>query len=196
MVSKWSLIGVAVLLLSACTQEAVRDNVKPDKPIVKLDKSDQRTFNKALWNIKEKHYTKANTILDKLIAKYPGAAGPYANKGIIYSKRKKYDKAVKYFLKALENNASLVQARNHLAVVYRVQGKFTQAKEMLEAAIATDPYYANAYYNLGILYELYLQKPEKALENYQLYLDLKKSGDKRVAQWVSLLQRQIKAGKK
>jgi len=89
----------------------------------------------------------------------------------------------------------LVQVRNHLAVIYRKKGKFSKAKDMLDAAIATDPYYANAYYNLGILYELYLQVPEKALENYQLYLDLKKQGDKRVAQWVSLLQRQLKAAK-
>ena len=80
-------------------------------------------------------------------------------------------------------------------MLFRKQGRFTDARHMLEQAIVSDPYYALAYYNLGILYELYLQEPEKALENYQLYLDLMKQGDKQVEQWVSLLQRQIKAGK-
>lgn len=193
--NKWSVIGLVVLLMTACSQETIKENVKPDKPVVKLAESDQRAYNKALWDIKEKRFTKAHVILDKLILKYPEAAGPYANKGVIFAKRKMNDKAESYFLKALDKNPKLVQARNHLAVVYRIKGKFKQAKAMLDAAIATDPYYANAYYNLGILYELYLQVPEKALENYQLYLDLKKSGDKQVAQWVSILQRQIKAGK-
>lgn len=193
--NKWGVIGLVVLIMTACSQETINENVKPDKPVVKLAESDQRAYNKALWDIKEKRFTNAHVILDKLILKYPEAAGPYANKGVIFSKRKMYDKAESYFLKALDKNAKLVQARNHLAVVYRIKGKFKQAKAMLDAAIVTDPYYANAYYNLGILYELYLQVPEKALENYQLYLDLKKSGDKQVAQWVSILQRQIKAGK-
>lgn len=195
MFNKWSLIGFVVLLLTACAQEVIKHPVKVDKPVVKLLESDQRVYNKALWDIKEKRFAKANVILDKLILKYPRAAGPYANKGVIFARKDKLDKAEQYFLKALANNAKLVQARNHLAVVYRKKGKFIQAKNMLDAAIAADPYYANAYYNLGILYELYLQEPEKALENYQLYLDLKKTGDKQVAQWVSLLQRQIKAGR-
>ncbi len=195
MFHKRSLVVIAVLLLSACAQELVKEPVKQGKPVVRLAESDQRVYNKALWDIKEKRFTKAGVILDKLILKYPGAAGPYANKGVIYAKKNKLDKAEEYFLKALANNKNLVQARNHLAVVYRKKGKFTLAKDMLDAAIVTDPYYANAYYNLGILYELYLQVPEKALENYQLYLDLKKDGDKQVAQWVSLLRRQIKRGK-
>ncbi|MCK4710661.1 MAG: tetratricopeptide repeat protein [Gammaproteobacteria bacterium] len=195
---KWNIIWLVLLMLAGCALEDVKEPVKsqkPEKQQVVLAESDKRAYNKALRGIKAKRYKKALVILNKLLKKYPDAAGPLANKGIIYVKQKKQDKAEKYFLKALDRNENLVQVRNHLAVIYRKQGKFSQAKDMLDAAIATDPYYANAYYNLGILYELYLQIPEKALENYQLYLDLKKQGDKRVAQWVSLLQRQLKAKK-
>ena len=195
---KWNVIWLILLLLSGCALEDVKEPVeslKPEKPQVVLAESDKRAYNKALKDIKAKRYKKALTILNKLLKKYPDAAGPLANKGIVYVRQNKQDKAEEFFLKALDRNEKLVQVRNHLAVIYRKKGKFSEAKDMLDAAIATDPYYANAYYNLGILYELYLQVPEKALENYQLYLDLKKQGDKRVAQWVSLLQRQLKAAK-
>ena len=194
MYRKWSFI-IILLLISGCAQESVKTTTKPDKPQVVLADSDKRLYNKALWDIKKKRYKKAEVILNKLISKYPDASGPLPNKGVIYSVRKDLAEAEKLFLQALSKNKNLVQARNYLAVLYRKQGKFKEAKDMLDAAIAADPYYANAYYNLGILYELYLQKPEKALENYQLYLDLKKDGDKQVSQWISLLQRQISAGK-
>lgn len=190
-------IWIVLLLLTGCAQEIVRDvsPVKPEKPQVVLSAADKQAYNKALANIKSKKYKKAEVILDSLLKKYPDAAGVLANKGIIFVKRKDLDNAETYFLKALEKNEKLVQVRNHLAVLYRKKGEFNKARDMLDAAIATDPYYANAYYNLGILYELYLQVPEKALANYQLYLDLKKGGDKQVSQWVSLLQRQLKAAK-
>jgi len=192
---KWNYVWLVLILMSGCAQEAVREVVKPAKPQVVLAAADKRAYNQALGHIKSKRYKKAEAILNKLLKKYPTAAGPLANKGIIYVKRNKLKKASEYFVKALKINEKLTQVRNHLAVIYRKQGKFTEAKSMLDAAIATDPYYANAYYNLGILYELYLQVPEKALENYQLYLDLKKGGDKQVSQWVSLLQRQIRSAK-
>lgn len=193
---KIKLIALVVAFLSGCAQEAVKVTVKPEPPVVQLSEPDKRVYNKALWDIKEKRFSKALVILNNLIKKYPDASGPLANMGVIFSKTNKEDEAEKYFLMALAKNKKLVQARNYLAVLYRKKGKFTEARDMLNAAIVIDPYYANAYYNLGVLYELYLQKPEKALENYQLYLDLKKGGDKQVALWVSLLQRQIKAGNK
>lgn len=194
----WVLICLLLALMSGCSQDAVKqqaESKKPAKPKVVLAAADKQSYKKALKLIQAKQYKKAGARLDQLLAKYPEAAGPIANKGIIFTRQQKYDKAEAYFLKALKINDKLVQVRNHLAVLYRIQGKFKQARDMLDAAIATDPYYANAYYNLGILYELYLQVPEKALENYQLYLDLKENGDKQVSQWVSLLQRQLKASK-
>ena len=189
-------VWLLLVVVAGCSQDVVKQQtIKPTKPQVVLAEKDKQAYQKALSHIKSRRYKKAGSILDALLKKYPDAAGVLANKGIVFVKQKKLDKAEEYFLKSLKVNDQLVQVRNHLAVLYRLKGKFKQARDMLDAAIATNPYYANAYYNLGILYELYLQVPEKALENYQLYLDLKKGGDKQVSQWVSLLQRQLKAGK-
>ncbi|MDH5425306.1 MAG: tetratricopeptide repeat protein [Gammaproteobacteria bacterium] len=195
MCREWSAVLI-LLLLTACAQQPHKEAEDAAKPVIKLSEDDSIKYNKALSDIKRKRYKQADAVLDKLIASYPDAAGPLANKAVIFSNKMELVKAEQYFLKALEKNDKLAQVRNNLAVVYRKKGEFGRAKEMLEAAIVSNPYYANAYYNLAILYELYLQQPEKALENYQLYLDLTKAGDKQVTKWISMLQRQIKAGRK
>lgn len=188
-------IILCLFVLTGCVPEMVKVlNGTADQQLA-MSNSDKRAYKKALEGIKKKRLKKAQVILNRLLKKYPKASGVLANKAVIYAKRKKLNKAESFFEKALNINENLFQARNHLSVIYRKKGKFSAAEKTLEAAIVTNPYYANAYYNLGILQELYLHKPAKALLNYRLYLDLKKGGDKRVSQWVSLLQRQLKARK-
>lgn len=191
------LLLFLLIFLAGCAQEEVREDKSDiEKPRVVLPAADKKKFDLSLKHIRAKRYKKAEKILRALADKYPDAGGPWANLGIIEVNRKNDKKAESYFLEALKRSPRLVQARNHLAVLYRKQGKFDEARQMLEAAIAADPYYQNAYYNLGILYEIYLQLPQKALENYKLYLDLKEDGDKQVEQWVGLLKRELKAGGK
>ncbi|MDH5392660.1 MAG: tetratricopeptide repeat protein [Gammaproteobacteria bacterium] len=184
-----------LVFLTGCAQVSLNNVLNSRDQQQSMTDSDKREYIKALEGIKKKRLKKAQVILNRLLKKYPDASGVLANKGLIYAKKAKLDKAETFLEKALQINDKLVQARNHLAVVYRKQGKFSEAGQMLQAAIVTNPYYANAYYNLGILNELYLDEPAIALENYRLYLDLKKGGDKRVSQWVSLLQRQLKSRK-
>ena len=59
--------------------------------------------------------------------------------------------------------------------------------------VQVDPNYANAYLNLGVLCELYLQQPERALQAYERYLELSPSPDARVNAWVSELKKRIGA---
>lgn len=196
MFSKRNLVislAACIFFMSGCSQNAVKPaaEVTAEKPLVVLAAADKKIYTSALNALKAGKLDTAEKSLDSLIKKYPQASGPLANKGILLVKKDQLKQAEAMFKTALEHNPKLVPAMNHLAVLYRKQGRFNEAREMFDTAIATDPYYNLAYYNLGILYELYLQNPEKALENYRLYLDLKKGEDKEVAQWVSLLQRQI-----
>jgi tetratricopeptide (TPR) repeat protein len=188
-----TFIVSGLMILAGCSQNAVKetDAEQSVKPQVVLAEADKKIYRQALVALKNNKLPDAEKVLDQLIKKYPEASGPLANKGILLVRQNKPDEAELMFIEALKYNPKLVQAMNHLAVLYRKKGKFTEARELFDAAIATDPYYNVAYYNLGILYEIYLQNPEKALENYRLYLDLKKGEDKEVSQWVSLLQRQI-----
>jgi tetratricopeptide (TPR) repeat protein len=77
---------------------------------------------------------------------------------------------------------------NRLGVAYRQQGEFAKARQAYEQAIAADPQYAPALLNLGVLYDLYLWEPAKALELYDRYLALTPGGDAQVTRWVADLK--------
>lgn len=55
------------------------------------------------------------------------------------------------------------------AVILQQQGRLTNVAELYEKAIAADPSFAQAYYNLGIVYRD-LRQPDRALDNYELAL--------------------------
>ncbi len=83
-----------------------------------------------------------------------------------------------------------------LGLVYRRTGRFPDAEKSYQAAIAADPTYAGAYRNLGVLYDLYLQSPERALPVYQKYQELSGGADKQVAEWIKDVTRRAGAAQK
>jgi tetratricopeptide (TPR) repeat protein len=75
----------------------------------------------------------------------------------------------------------------------RVQGHFSLAKQAYERALALDPAHANAAYNLGILYDLYLGDKAQAQAQFEHYLALTPAGDPQVAKWLIELKNRKEA---
>ncbi len=69
------------------------------------------------------------------------------------------------------------------AIVQRKQGKFGEASDAYTRAVQIDPNYALAWLNLGVLCDLYLQEPQRALEAYERYLATA-SSPRREGQWL------------
>jgi Flp pilus assembly protein TadD len=124
---------------------------------------------------------------------YPAYSGALVNLGIMQSKAGRLEEAEKTFRSALERNAANAAALNQLGIVYRKLGRFQDAEQAYQQALQVDPNYANAYLNLGVLCDLYLQQPERALQAYERYLELSPSPDARVNAWVSELKKRIGA---
>jgi tetratricopeptide (TPR) repeat protein len=78
-------------------------------------------------------------------------------------------------------------------VLGRQQGRFTDAEQAYLRAIELQPDYAPAYYNLAVLYELYIPRPELALQNYERYLQVggEEGASADVAKWVADLRRRV-----
>ncbi len=78
-------------------------------------------------------------------------------------------------------------AWSELGVTLRQEGKFGDAKAAYAQAISSDPGYAPAHRNLGVLLDLYLDDPVAALPEFERYKEL--SGeDKPVASWIAELR--------
>jgi len=82
-----------------------------------------------------------------------------------------------------------VSALNREAVALREQGRFAAAEQTYLAALSEAPDAPAIHYNIGILYDLYLGIPGKALYHYERYRELSGDGDRRVAGWIADLQR-------
>lgn len=89
--------------------------------------------------------------------------------------------------------AGSAAALNRQGLGEREQGHFSQAKDAYERALALDPSYATAAYNLGILYDLYLGDKAQAQAQFERYLSLTPAGDPQVTKWLLELKNRKEA---
>jgi tetratricopeptide (TPR) repeat protein len=118
----------------------------------------------------------------------PELGGAFANLGIVYRHKKKFEESVTALEHAVQANPKQPVYFNQLGISYRMVGQFTKARDAYEKAIALDPNYALAILNLGILYDVYLWDGRRALELYDRYLSLSPGGDDKVKKWASDLR--------
>jgi len=83
-------------------------------------------------------------------------------------------------------------AGNELGIVERRLGKFAEAEAAYQRTIAAEPNYAPAHLNLGVLYDLYLAQPQKALDEFERYIEIA-GENKQVAGWVVELRKRVGA---
>lgn len=82
----------------------------------------------------------------------------------------------------------------NLGVVYAQAQRYDDAIEAYQQSLELDPKNADAYYNLGLLYERIKGQPEKAAWHYRKYLELNPTADDReeVEHWIDMLTASVK----
>jgi tetratricopeptide (TPR) repeat protein len=121
----------------------------------------------------------AQRVFESLIKSDPNRAGLHNALGILFRRRGMLEKSIAEYKMAIalvESPAAVPSGRtasselyNNLAIAYREQGEFKKAEEAYQKAIKLDPKFEAAYYNLGVLYDLYLNQPSDAVRNYRDY---------------------------
>ncbi len=147
-------------------------------------------YSQALNLMKSGRTADAELEFKQLSLAYPEFAGPELNLGLLYLRESHFTEAEGAFKAAIERNPDSAVANNELGITERKLGKFAEAEAAYQRTIALEPNYAPAYLNLGVLYDLYLSEPQKALEQFEHYLTL--AGDnKQVAGWVIELRKRV-----
>jgi len=117
---------------------------------------------------------------------YPTYSGPLLNLAILQVKGGRFADAETSLRAAVDRNGSNAPAFNQLGILYRKLGRFKEADVAYLRAVEIDP-----DLNLGVLCDLYLQQPERALEAYERYLALAGTPDEKVNGWVTELKKRL-----
>jgi Flp pilus assembly protein TadD len=149
-------------------------------------------YAQALQLMKSGRNTDAELELKELIVGYPQLTGPQLNLGLLYLRDSRLTEAEAAFKAALELKPTNAVAGNGLGIVERRLGKFSEAESAYQRTIAAEPNYAPAHLNLGVLYDLYLAQPQKALDEFERYIEIA-GENKQVAGWVVELRKRVGA---
>ena len=115
-------------------------------------------------------------------------SGPWVMLGDIALTEKKYPQAEKHYQQAITINSKNINAYVALAQVQRIMGAYHVAQNTLALALNLWPDFPEAHLNLGILYDLYLNKSEKSQQHIEAYLFLTHYKNQKAINWYSEVQ--------
>ncbi|MBT2970815.1 MAG: tetratricopeptide repeat protein [Candidatus Thiodiazotropha sp. (ex Ctena orbiculata)] len=193
--SSLTISGCSTAPRQAASTETEQKTAAPARQSSSADPQEQRRFEAAVALMQKDDVVKAKQSLLALIDQNPGLAGAHINLGIIQLNEGEADQAEASFNTALELKPDSLPAHNQLGVALRMQGKFQEAEQAYRSALQIQPDYLLAHRNLGILYDLYLTKPQLALQHYKRCQSLSASEDKEIGGWILDLERRIKSNK-
>lgn len=122
---------------------------------------------------------------------YPDIPGVLVNKGLAEFNLDMHDEAFASISEASKIAEDFCPAYSTLGPLYRELGRFEEAEVAYKDAIDCDPYSPDFHYNLGILYDLYMRRPENALEHYKIARTLSTEEDKNLSIWIRDLSRRL-----
>jgi len=186
------LAALVVAALPACSAPWRQAGPTGEGGSVAADPAAQAQFAAALEALEAGDDARAEPLLRSLATRYPMHAGPLVNLAQLQARRGELEAAEALLKQALAVCHRCAAPWNALGVVQRRQGRFAQAEQSYRRALAADPGYADAAFNLGVLYELYLQRPELALAEYQHFRALAVDDAPAVEQWIGDLERRVK----
>ena len=178
------------LFLSACASGPQTSSRPVDPMSVKVSGSVNRDFLQAVEYLQGERFPEAIELLLTVVEREQRLSAPYVNLGIAYYKTGDEKHAEEFFLQALRAAPLDPVASNELAVLYRRQGRFSEARKTYTESLQLYPENLPLIKNLGILCDLYLQDVNCALAQFEQYLKYQPE-DPKVAIWVTDLKRRV-----
>lgn len=179
-----------VLLISGCSL------LSPKPRLVDSDSQQQpvppelaEAYNQGLALMGEEKYQDAQTHWLAIGEKWPVYPGIWVNLALTQYHTKQFADGLASIQKAQQINAEFCPAFKVQALLQRENGEFSAAEKTYLQAAACDPQDAMIPFNLGILYDLYLQDLNNALVQYQRAQELMGSPDDKLSVWIADLQR-------
>jgi tetratricopeptide (TPR) repeat protein len=134
-----------------------------------MDAESRGEFERAVAMMNDGKDDKAIELLTKVIERSPGVTAPYINLAKACMRTGKPEPAEQHLKTALGLVPDHPVASNEYGLLLRKGGRFKEAREIYEKSLASFPDYLPVRRNLGILCDLYLNDPECALKQFEIY---------------------------
>lgn len=201
--SRWVSFALVAMLAAGCGSQPRRTTPAPvapepapeaAAPVAKkgADKGDpQARFDEALKFMKARQNKDAREAFLALARDFPNFSGPFTDLAILQAKANQPTLAIDNFEKATRLNADNATAWNWLGTLYRESKDYQKAETAYRTALNLKPGLAASHLNLGLLNDLYLRRPQEALNHYREY-QRHAGGDKLiVTAWIRELEAQL-----
>ncbi len=155
-----------------------------------LTEVQKKQYLDAVAALKSGDYATAETMLNDLLNVIPNLAGAHVNIGLIKRAQGNEKGALAAFETALQHNPNNISALLQLSNAAQKEGRFLDSEAYLKRAHSVNSEDSLVNYNMGVLYELYLQDIDKAIKHYSKYVQLGRGDDiETVKRWIMLLER-------
>jgi Tfp pilus assembly protein PilF len=201
----WTLLLGASVAVAGCAssgpETATPERADRTQPVQgaqadpKVPAEAQTMYEQAVAVMASGDFLDAELRLKEFVLRYPRYPGAYVNLAIIHLQDDDMESARAAIDAALLIDPDYPPALNQHGVLLRRNGKILEAETAYLKAVTADPDYALAHYNLGVLYELYLQRLDVALQHFERYQELV-GEDKQVEKWITDLTRRVAANQR
>lgn len=190
------LLVLGLVFMTACTTPNRQESPIPTGVLSTSAEDETSAYRRAITALNNSQLEAAEMELKKLSINRPEFAGPWINLAIIDIKKNNFDGAHQNLSKALERNPKMHQALNARGYVELARGNVTKAAGDFRQAFFVKENYALAHYNYALVHDIYFQEMKVAVRHYKRYLELTNNQDKKTADWVVELERNLAKGTK
>lgn len=146
------------------------------------------SYLQAIQLIDKQDYESAEKMLVKLSRRNASVAGVWANLAIAHYLQNDTANAESTVKRAYQLNDNDAEILNLMGLLAVKRGDFKSAEAHYKKAIELKNEFANAHYNLALLFDIYYQDIASAYEYYNRYLSLTGGQDQETADWVEQLK--------
>jgi len=182
------LVVILLITISACSNQTTSNNIAGNANTVESSAQELELYKNAIIALNNNELDKAKNLFTTMSERQPNIAGSWANLALINIKQGDLSQAEVHAKTALTKNANMPQALNLSGYLAQKKGAINTAKAFYLEAIKNKPDYALAHYNLGLLFDIYLQDIGRAIEHYQFYLTYNDQKDENTENWLEGLK--------
>ena len=186
------LLLVIVSMYSGCAliEKSSSDGVEA-KAQETPNTAEQQAFDAIVVAHKNGDLESAEQGYDEFLERYPYSVSARINLAHIALQTKNTDLALQHLSEVLKLDPANAQALTLSGVIARQKGDFDAAEANYRQALATNPDYAPAIRNLGILLDLYRGRLPEALEYYERAQSFEEESDPKLKDWIFDIKRRI-----